>query len=159
MIKVQIQIEDGPIYDSANTYGLVYLSSDSRFSPPLRDFESTTYAEQSGKNVLPLTVFESFDYTVKFFVDASLGIEDANQKIYDFNKILYSEGDGDTKAFKRVTFYNDYKKVKIVGYPKLIETADTFWRDSRGRVTDVVCVPWVITVDKPEECDFNYKNV
>lgn len=154
MIRVRIQIEDNEIYDSADTYGLVYLESDTLFSAPLKPFETSKYPEKDGENVLPKTTYEPFDYTIKFFVRANLGIDNANQKIASFNELLYTE-DSEIKTFKRVTFYNDFKKVKIVGYPKLIEKADDFWRDSSGRQADVVCVEWIIRVDKPQECDFN----
>lgn len=158
MIKVRLQIADDGIYDTADAYGLVYLSSDTIFSPPLRAFESTKYPEQDGENIHPTTVYEPFDYKVKFFVNAELGLNNANQKIAAFNILLYTQStEDDTKTFKRVVFYNDYKKVKITGYPSLIHSAseDDFWRDSSGRQADVVCVEWTIRVDKPQECDFN----
>ena len=157
MIKVRLQIASGEIYDTIDQYSLVYLSSDTIFSAPLRPFESTKYPEQDGENVNPSTVYEPFDYKVKFFVQAELGLENANKKIAAFNKLLYSENDSGLKTFNRVAFYNDYKKVKIVGYPSLISEVDEddFWRDSAGRTTDVVCVEWSIHVDKPQECDFN----
>ena len=47
------------------------------------------------------------------------------------------------------------QKVKIVGYPQPIREATDFWRDDYGRVADVVCVEWVISVDNPLLCDFN----
>jgi hypothetical protein len=65
--------------------------------------------------------------------------------------------DGDVKIFKQVTFYNDYKKVKIVGIPSLIQQATEFWRDANGKQHDVVCVEWVIRVSKPSLCNFNLK--
>ena len=45
--------------------------------------------------------------------------------------------------------------VKIVGYPSPIEEATDFWRDSRGKQADVVCVEWTINVNDPTLCDFN----
>ena len=157
MIKVRLQIGDDYAYDTADAYGLVYLSSDTIFSPPLRAFESTKYPEQDGENIHPVTVYEPFDYKVRFFVNAEKGLNNANQKIAAFNSLLYTKDDSGLKTFKRVVFYNDYKKVKITGYPNLIHSAseDDFWRDSRGRQADVVCVEWTIRVDKPQECDFN----
>ncbi len=157
MITVRLQIGDGDILDTINEHGLVYLSSDTIFSPPLRAFESTTYPETDGENIHPVTVFEPFDYKVKFLVKAESGLSNANQKIKAFNSRLYKESASDQKEFHRVTFYNDYKKVKIVGYPNLISAVDEddFWRDSKGRISDVVCVEWTIRVDKPQECDFN----
>lgn len=157
MIKVRLQIGDGSIEDTSDKYSLVYLSSDTFFSAPLRPFESSKYPEQDGENIHPVTVYEPFDYKVKFFVQAKSGLNNANQKIAAFNKLLYTQDDSGLKTFKRVTFYNDYKKTKIVGYPNLIKEAGEgdFWRDSTGRSFDVVCVEWVIRVDKPQDCDFN----
>ena len=157
MIKVRLQIGDGPIEDTSDKHSLVYLSSDTFFSAPLRSFESSKYPEQDGENIHPVTVYEPFDYKVKFFVQAESGLNNANQKIAAFNKLLYTQEDSGLKTFKRVVFYNDYKKVKISGYPNPIKEAgeDDFWRDSSGRTSDVVCVEWVIRVDKPQECDFN----
>ena len=157
MIKVRLQIGDGPIENTSDKHSLVYLSSDTFFSAPLRSFESSKYPEQDGENIHPATVYEPFDYKVKFFVQAEPGLNNANQKIAAFNNLLYTKDASGLKTFKRVIFYNDYKKVKIVGYPSLIKeaTEDDFWRDSRGNVADVVCVEWSIRVDKPQECDFN----
>lgn len=157
MIKVSLQIGEDRIFDTADMYGLVYLSSDTIFSAPLRTFETSQYPEQDGENVYPCTVYEPFDYKIKFFVQAELGLSNANQKISEFNNLLYSEDAYGIKTFKRVVFYNNYKKVKIVGYPYLIKeaTSEDFWRDSRGRASDVVCVEWTIRVDRPQDCDFN----
>lgn len=157
MIKVRLQIGEGTVFDTIDQYGLVYLSSDTIFSAPLRPFEVSKYPEQDGENTHPVTVYEPFDYKVKFFIQAEPGLNNANQKIAAFNKLLYTENSTGLKTFNRVTFYNDYKKVKIVGYPSLISEVDEddFWRDSAGRTTDVVCAEWSIHVDKPQECDFN----
>ena len=155
MIKVRLQIAGGEIVDTADAYGLVYLEADSRFAAPVKGFEKSSYPEQPGTNLDPKTVDDEFEYKVKFFVKADGELENANQKIAAFNSLLYTKDADNVKTFKQVTFYNDYKKVKIVGYPKPIEEATDFWRDSRGRQADVVCVPFIIDVDKPQECDFN----
>ena len=116
--------------------------------------ESTSYPERAGKNVNPKTVRDTFDYNVKFFIKAGGSLGNANAVIASFNRQLYDDVDGIMK-FKRVVFYNDYKKVKISGIPKLIQEATDFWRDDRGREADVVCAEWSITVDNPSLCDFN----
>lgn len=154
MIKVRIQIGDGSVLDSESGYGLIYLSSDNVFEAPLKTMESTSYPEQAGKNVNPKTVRDSFDYKVKFFIKAGGSLGNANAVIASFNNQLYDEVDG-VMTFKRVVFYNDYKKVKISGIPKLIQEATDFWRDDKGRQADVVCAEWNITVDNPSLCDFN----
>lgn len=154
MIKVRLQIGDGGIVDTAEEYGLVYLSSDHIFSAPTKDFEKTSYPEEEGEHVFLKTVDNAFDYKVVWFVKADGSIGNANDVISRFNAQLYDITNG-VKEFKRVTFYNDYKKVKIVGIPTPITNASEFWRDSKGKLHDVVKVDWTIRVDKPSLCDFN----
>lgn len=153
MITVRLKIGDGDIKDTQD-YGLVYVSSDNCFGPEIKDMEVTSYPEQEGENVNPKTVDAAFDYKVKFYVKAEGSLENANQKIKAFNDLLYTK-DGEVKTFNRVFFYNDYKKVLIVGYPKPISSAAQFWRDSSGEAFDVVVVEWTIRVNKPSLCDFN----
>lgn len=155
MIKVRLQIADGEIVDTADTYGFVYLEADNRFAAPVKGFEKSSYPEQPGINLDPKTVDDEFEYKVKFFVKADGDLENANQKIAAFNSLLYTKNADNIKTFKQVTFYNDYKKAKIVGYPSPIKEATDFWRDSRGKQADVVCVEWTINVNDPTLCDFN----
>lgn len=155
MIKVRLQIADGTIEDTADKYGLVYLKADSRFAAPTKGFETSKYAEQPGSNINPKTVDDEFDYKVEFFIKADGDIRNANSIIANFNSLLYTQDDDKIKTFKEVIFYNDYKKVKIVGYPSPISEATEFWRDGMGRQADVVCVEWAIHVNNPTLCDFN----
>ena len=154
MITVRLQIADGNIVDTADTYGLVYISADSRFAAPIKEFEKTSYPEQEGENILAKTVSDAFDYKVTWFVKADGSLGNANAVIVRFNSLLYTR-EGDIKTFKQVSFYNDYKKVKIVGTPSLIQEATEFWRDANGKQHDVVQVEWVIRVSKPSLCNFN----
>lgn len=154
MIKVRLQIADGDILDTADNYGLVYLFADSRFAAPVKEFEKTSYPEQEGENISTKTVDDAFDYKVTWFVKADGSLDNANAVIAEFNALLYDQVD-DIKTFKQVTFYNDYKKVKIVGTPSPIQEATEFWRDAQGKQHDVVQVEWVIRVSKPSLCDFN----
>ena len=154
MIRVRLQIAEGNILDTADNYGLVYISSDSRFHAPIKQREVTTYAEQEGENILAKTVSDAFDYKVTWFVKADGSLGNANAVIARFNALLYEQVD-DIKTFKQVTFYNDYKKVKIVGIPSPIAEATEFWRDAQGKQHDVVQVEWVIRASKPSLCDFN----
>lgn len=154
MIRVRLQIGDGDIADTADNYGLVYVSSDHRFEAPLKEFEKTSYPEEEGEHILSKTVSDAFDYKVTWFIKADGSLDNANAVISRFNSLLYTQ-DGDIKSFKKVSFYNDYKKVKIVGTPSLIQEAAEFWRDAQGKQHDVVCVEWVIRVSKPSLCDFN----
>lgn len=153
MITVRLQIGDGQIQDT-RAHGLVYLSADNRLAAPTKGFEAIVYPEEEGEEILPVTVDAPFDYKVTFFVDASGSLENANQKITAFNNLLFDKS-GDDKTFKRVKFYNDYKKVLIEGVPSPIDLATDFWRDSHGDAADVVVVEWIIRVDKPSQCDFN----
>lgn len=154
MIRVRLQISDGDILDTTDNYGLVYISADSRFDAPIKEFEKTSYPEEEGEHILAKTVDDAFDYKVTWFVKADGSLGNANAVIARFNSLLYTQ-DGDIKTFKQVTFYNDYKKVKIVGTPSLIAEATEFWRDQSSKQHDVVCVEWVIRVSKPSLCDFN----
>lgn len=157
MIKSRIKIEDGQIYDLESLFGLVQVSSDNIFAAPVKAFEQTTYPEQAGVNILPVTVDDTFEYKATFFVSAKGGLETANWKIEEFNKAIAKEVNG-IKHIKQITFYNDYKKVKIVGYPTPISNATEFWRDSSGKLHDVVCVELVIKVTNPSLCNFNLDN-
>ena len=154
MIRVRLKIGSGELLDTIDGYGLIYISADSRFAAPIKEFEKTSYPEQEGENILANTVSDAFDYKVTWFVKADGSLGNANGVIAGFNSLLYTQ-EGDVKTFKQVTFYNDYKKVKIVGTPSLIQEATEFWRDANGKQHDVVCVEWVIRVSKPSLCDFN----
>lgn len=156
MIKVRLQISNGDILDTIDGYGLVYVSSDNRFEAPIKEFEKTSYPEEAGENIIAKTVSDAFDYKVEWFIKANGSLNNANEIISRFNSLLYTQ-EGDVKSFNRVTFYNDYKKVKIVGTPSLIQEATEFWRDANGKQHDVVCVEWEIRVSKPSLCDFNLK--
>lgn len=157
MIKARLRIEDGDIYDITERYGLVYLNGDKRFGAPAKKFEESVYPEQSGKNIYPKTTDEAFEYKVDFLIKTN-EITRANKKISKFNSSLYTQ-DGDVKTFKRVTLYDDYKGVVIVGYPQPMSEAKEFFRDKRGRVADIVVCEWVINVNDPSLCDFDYNDV
>lgn len=154
MIHARIQIEDGDILDITSAFGLVYLNGSKIFAAPVEDFEKSSFPEQSGVNMIPKTVDKEFEYKVEFFIKTDR-LTRANKKINNFNKSLYTQS-GDVKTFKRIAFYDDYKGVKIVGYPIPIQEATEFWRDKNGVQSDVVCCEWVIKVDKPHLCDFDY---
>lgn len=153
MIKVRLQIGSGSVVDTETQYGFIYLDSDKRVGPSSKGFEKTSYPEEEGEHILPKTVDDAFDYKVKFFVQAT-SIANANAKISAFNSALYTKS-GDVKTYNQVTFYNDYKRHKIVGYPSEIAEAEEFWRDRTNQVNDVVVVEWTIRVTKPSLCDFN----
>lgn len=154
MIRVRLQIGDGKIFDTYDAHRLMYVSSDTLFEAPLKEMEKTTYPELEGEYIIAKTVSDAFDYKVAWFIKADGSLNNANEIISRFNSLLYTQ-EGDVKSFNRVTFYNDYKKVKIVGIPSPIQKATEFWRDASGKQHDVVCVEWVIRVRRPSLCDFN----
>lgn len=153
MIKVRLQIGSGEVLDTEEAYGLVYLSSDTRFEAPIKEVEKTSYPEQEGENSLNKAVRDAFDYKTEWFVKANGSIENANRLIAIFNSQLYTR-DGDVMIFKNVSFFNDYKRVKIVGRPSLISEATEFWRDTNGKQHDVVKVEWNIRVTTPHLCSY-----
>ena len=161
MIKARLQIEGGDILDTVKGYGLWYLDADERLEAPTKGFEFTSYAEEAGQHTDAKTVQDSFDYKVKFLVQAkNSDIENANIIIRDFNQRLYTkEADTDVRKYKQVTFYNDLNRVKIVGYPHPISEATDFWRDKHGNIADAVEIEFTITVTDPILCDFALTDV
>lgn len=154
MIRVRLGIEGittQPL--DTETWKLIYVSADNKVSAPIKPFEKTAYPEQEGENIYNKTVDDAFDYKVTWLIKAKLN--NANAIISDFNSKIMNNNNG-IKEFRRVTFYNDYKKVKIVGIPSPISDATEFWRDANGKQHDIVMVEWTIRVDKPSLCDFNY---
>lgn len=155
MLTVRLKIGDGEILDTVAGYKLWYISADHRLAADIKDYDVTTYPEQEGENINPKTVDAPFDYKVKFYVKADGSLDNANTVIKAFNDALYEQSASGVKTFKQVAFYNDYKKVLIVGYPKPIPQATQFWRDHTGEAHDVVVVEWTIRVNKPSLCNFD----
>lgn len=159
MIRVRLQIEDGNILDTYDAYGLIYLSSDHRFAAPTKGFATSTYAEQAGENIDPRTVDDAFDYAARFLVEApNRNLVNANAKIKTFNEYMYTQTvNTDIKTFRTFTFYNDYKRVKIVGIPQPIAEVDKddFFRDKYGNVHDAVVVELKLRVTNPALCNFS----
>lgn len=155
-VRMQIEGESAPS-DTYEKWGLIYIESDHRIAAPEKKRETTTYAEQEGENVDPRTVDDVFDYKVKFLIETpNTNIDNANAKIKAFNDAIRSiDRDTKIKTCKRLTFYNDYKRVKIVGIPEVIAEAKDFYRQRHGDVLDCVLVEFTIHVDKPSECDFS----
>lgn len=154
MIKSRINIGGFGVLDFESAYGFVQISSDNTLSAPTKAFEKSSYPEQSGINILPKTVDDAFEYKATFFIKAEGNLETANLRIAKFNKAISDVTNG-VRNVRQIEFYNDYKRVKIVGYPKPIQSVTEFWRDSSGRLHDVVCVELVINVTDPSLCDFN----
>ena len=155
-IFARIQIEDGPIWDTYEQFGFIYIESESRTAAPEKKLETTTYAEQEGENVDPRTVDDVFDYKVKFLIETpNTDWGNANTKIRAFNNRIRDINETTKiKTIKRVTLYNDYKRVKIVGIPEIIAEPTDFYRDRNGNALDCVLFELTIHVDKPSLCDF-----
>lgn len=155
MITTRIKIGTGagdPV--DTQTYGLVYLDSDKRTAAPTKGLESTTYPEEEGEHILAKTVDDAFDYKVKFFIQAT-SLANANARVKAFNDSILPLSNGQRTA-QLITFYNDYKRHKIVGYaPQPMAEPTEFWRDPKSQVNDIVVVEFTIRVTKPSLCDFN----
>lgn len=159
-IRARLQIEDGPIDDTYSKWGFIYIESDHRTAPPEKERETTSYAEQEGENVDPRTVDAPFDYAVKFLIETpNTDKDNANAKIKAFNDAI-RETDAETKikTCKTITFYNDYKRVKIVGIPEVIAEPTEFYRQLNGNVLDCVMIELKIHVSTPSLCDFSTSN-
>ena len=156
MIRVRLKIGDGETVDTETAYGLVYLDSDKRVGPESKGFESTSYPEDEGEHIIPKTVDAAYDYKVKFFIQAT-SLKNANDRIAEFNALLYSYASqtSKVKVFKKVEFYNYYKRHKIVGYPMEISEATDFWRDRSNQLQDIVIVELTIRVTQPSLCSYN----
>ena len=120
MITSRIQIAGGQILDTYKGYGFIYMSADNRTEAPIKKRDVTSYAEEAGEHTDPRTVQDAFDYKVKFLIEApNQNLVNANTRIAAFNKALYTQqSNSDVRTYKEVTFYDDYKRVKIVGLPE-----------------------------------------
>lgn len=157
MIRVRIKIGEGQIQDTYEAYGLIYKEADNRMEAPVKKHDASSYVEQAGENVDSRTVQDAFDYKVQFIVEApNRNLENANSVIATFNRALYEPSqDSDIRVYKEVTFYNDYKRVKIVGIPEPITEAESLFRRKNGEVMDCAVVSFTIRVCDPAKCDFD----
>lgn len=157
MITARIQIGDGQILDTYEGYGLIYKESDTRMEAPIKSRDTTSYVEEAGEHIDPRTVQDAFDYKVQFIVEApNKNLQNANAKIAAFNMSLYTQAtDSDIRTYKEVVFYDDYKRVKIVGLPEPIAEPEEFYRRQNGNAMDCVVGVLTIRVSDPTKCDFN----
>lgn len=148
-------LNDSPILDTFEEFGLIYIESDNRTAPPEKKRETTSYAEEEGEHTDPRTVDDVFDYKITFLLETrSSNLENANINIKKFNDAIRSVSNG-VKTCRRIALYNDYKRFKIVGIPELLSEPKEFWRDKNGKQYDCVLIELTIHVDKPSECDFS----
>ena len=142
--KMRIKIADNPTY-SIDYYGFYLAKSPSELGCDVKESNivTTDFPESDGDAAyIPSTVSKkSFDYTISLiFFDNNLNT--ANKKISEFYNSLLG---------KKVTLFNDYKGVKIVGYVKSYKAGE-FYRNEK----DVVVFDLTFFVPKPGECDFDY---
>lgn len=156
MINVRLQIGDGEILDTFEAHKLIYMDSDHHTEAPIKKRDTTSYAEEAGEHTDPRTVQDAFDYKVRFVIDTQdTDLASANAIVAAFNSKLYTQpADSDIRTYKEVTFYNDYKRVKIVGLPEPIAEPKEMYRTKGGH--DCAIVELTLRVTDPTKCDFNY---
>lgn len=159
MITSRIQIENGAIEDFYKKFGFIYMSGDHRFAAPEKKRDKSSYAEEAGEHEDPRTVDDVFDYTAELLIEApNENLVNANSKIKAWNDAVRERKSGsDVKRCRTITFYDDYKRCKIVGIPEIIEEVnkDDYYRCQTGDVLDCVVVKLKIHVCNPGLCDFN----
>lgn len=155
MIRVRIQIGDGAIEDTFTTHKLIYKESDNRTEAPIKKRDVSSYVEQAGDNTDPRTVQDAFDYKVTFIIEGrNRNLVNVNSIVAAFNRKLYTQAEGsDIRTYKEVTFYNDFKRVKIVGVPEPIAEPKKMLRSRSG--IDYAEVELTIRVTDPGQCDWN----
>lgn len=154
MINVRIKIGDGAIEDTFTAHKLIYMDADNRTEAPIKKRDVTAYAEKAGENTDPRTVQDAFDYKVRFIIDGqNTNLANVNAAIAAFNAKLYTQpANSDIRTYKEVTFYNDFKRVKIVGLPEPIAEPKEMKRSRNG--FDFAEVELVIHVSDPTKCNF-----
>lgn len=155
MIRVRIKIGQGEIVDTYDKYGFVYMDADERTASDLQDYTKTKYVEDATEHTDNRTIETAFDYKVKFLVEAVCGnTSSVNNKIDEFNKKLFVRTDDGVLHAQVVEFYNDYNRVKIVGYPKLIsEPTEAYYTGVHGGSDWAIC-ELTIRVTDPTLCEF-----
>lgn len=155
MINVRIQIGDGATEDTFAAHRLIYKDADNRTEAPIKKRDVTSYAEEAGEHTDPRTVQDAFDYKVRFIVDGqNSNLDNVNAIVAAFNARLYTQAPGsDIRTYKEVTFYNDFKRVKIVGVPEPIAVPNEMKRSRNGY--DFAEVELTIHVSDPTKCDFD----
>ncbi len=156
MIRVQIQIANGPIEDSYEKWGFIPMDADERTAPDEKEDAVTSYAEEPGEHRDGRTVDAPFDYTAKFLVEApNKDLTNVNRKIAAFNAdIREKEQDSDVKRKKEIALYHLLNRVKIVGYPEPIAVPEEAHHSNRLGGFDFAVFELKIRVSDPRKCDF-----
>lgn len=132
----RIKIGDDPIIQ-LESIGMYIVDSDKIFSSPQMDYEIQNYPELGKSIIYPVTYDKPFEYEIKIGV-----IGNINERINSLSQ--YSRG-------KIIEIYNDYTKIKIVGFIKSISKADKF---NRNKDFGAATFSMIITVNNPSLCDF-----
>lgn len=140
---MRIQIGTGTIYDISH-YGFYLGKSPNLMSCDRKDSNLvvTDFPEEDGVNVyIPTTpAKKEFDYPITLIYFAGT-LDTANAAINSFHNALVGN---------KITIYNDFKKVMVVGYVKSYRDAE-FYRQA----VDVVTFEITFLIPKPQDCNFN----
>lgn len=152
---MRIKIGDGAIEDTFTAHKLIYIDADNRTEAPLKAHDSTSHLGGAGEHTDPRTVQDAFDYKATFIIDGQdTDLKNVNAVVAAFNRKLYTQTEGSAiRRYKEVTFYNDFRRVKIVGLPKPIAEPKEMKRSRNGY--DFAEVEFIIHVSDPTKCDFN----
>lgn len=162
MRTARIQIGDGQILDTYKRWGFLVLDNGedkARFSPPEKKRDKTSYAGEAGAHEDPRTVYDEFDYKMRFIIEApNKDYISVNSKIRAWNEAVRERtaGSGVLRC-KTVMLYDDFMRCKIVGSPELIAEADKdgFYRHVNGSVMDCAVVELIIHVSDPTLSEFD----
>lgn len=158
MIRPKIKIGDYPLVDCQTAYNLIYVSSDKRFSSPIKKRDATSYPEEDGEHIDPRVVYDAFDYKVTFVIEApNSDLVGVNAQIKNLNNMMFPT---DSKGFRKATkvsFYNYLDRVAIVGYPlaPIAEATKTYRVESSAEELEWAQIELSIRVTNPNECNFN----
>ncbi|MBD5306105.1 MAG: hypothetical protein HDS14_00530 [Bacteroides sp.] len=157
MMTCRLQIDDGAIEDSFEKWGFIFIDSDRRTAPPERALEKISFTGEPGEDTDLRTTDDAFDYELKFAIDTpNTDFENANTKITAFNKAIRLINPGNpVKICRRLTVYNDFMRVKIVGIPAIIDLPENFYRKQNGEEMDCVEFTLKVRVNNPALCDFS----
>ena len=155
----RIQIEDGPVLDSFEGWGLIFIDSDTRTAPPEKGRAKTSYIGEPGEHEDPRTVDDAFDYWVDFAISTpNSDLQNANVRITAFNKAIREELEGGVKRCRTLTLYNDRMRVRVTGTPEPIAEPKDFYRRQDKSRMDCVEVRLTIRVKDPRLCAWDLKD-
>jgi hypothetical protein len=146
---LRIRIDDGETRSMASL-GFHLMDSPDVLVPPQREYETERFPESNGAKIYPYTTYEPFDYTCEMLFVGSIDEMNSHIRLL-WNQMFEQEPYGHVRRAKRLTLYNDYKGVSIVGYAKempgeetFIEITEGFWR-----------FKFTIFVASPQECSWS----